>query len=83
MRLAAVVNGCDIFCLSEHGLFDEQKHLLETFSDQFVGKIVCSDDNPDFIDGKRGHEGVAIFWKSSINDFVPPLDIKVCTISFE
>ena len=27
------------------------------------------------MDGKRGHGGVAIFWKSSINDFVSPLDI--------
>ena len=43
-QLEAVVNGCDIFCLSEHGLLDEQKHLPEAFSDQFVGKVVCSDD---------------------------------------
>ena len=62
-------------CLSEHGLFDEQKHLLETLSDQFVGKVICSDDNPDFMYDKRGHGDVAIFWKSSINDFVSPLDI--------
>ena len=74
-QLEAVVNGCDIFCLSEHDLFDEQKHLLETFSDKFVRKVVCSDDNPDFMDGKREHGGVATFWKSSINDFVSPLDI--------
>ena len=54
-QLKAVVNGCDIFCLSEHGLFDEQKYLFETFSDQFVENAVCSDDNPDIMDGKRAH----------------------------
>ena len=44
-------------------------------SDQYKSKVVCSEDNPNFIAGRRGHGGVAIFWKQTLDDFVSPLDI--------
>ena len=28
------------------------------------------EDNPDFITGKRGHGGVAIFWKQTLDDLL-------------
>ena len=64
-----------MFGLSEHCLFDEQRNLLESWSDSYKGKVICSEDNPDFITGKRGHGGVAIFWKQTLDDFVSPLEI--------
>ena len=65
----------DVFGLSEHCLFDEQRNLLETLSDSYKGKVICSDDNPDFITGKRGHGSMAIFWKQTLDDFVSPFEI--------
>ena len=44
-------------------------------SDSYKGKVICSDDNPDFITGKHRHGGVAIFWKQTLDDFVCPLEI--------
>ena len=35
-----------MFGLSEHCLFDEQRNLLESLSDSYKGKVICSDDNP-------------------------------------
>ena len=49
--------------------------LLESLSDKYKSKVVCSEDNPNFIAGRRGHGGVAIFWKQTLDDFVSPLDI--------
>ena len=58
----------DVFSLSEHGLFDEQKNLLESLFDEYKSKVVCcSEDNPNFIAGRRGHGGVAIFWKQTVD----------------
>ena len=37
--------------------------------------VICSENNPDFITGKRGHGAVAIFWKQTLDDFVSPLEI--------
>ena len=37
----------DAFSLSEHSLFDEQKNLLESLSDEYKSKVVCSKDNPN------------------------------------
>ena len=50
----------DVFGLSERCLFDEQRNLLESLSDSYKSKVICSEDNPDFITGKRGHGGVAM-----------------------
>ena len=63
-----------MFGLSEHCLFDQQRNLLESLSDSYKGKVICSDENPGFITGKRGHGGVAIFWKQTLDDFVSPLE---------
>ena len=63
-----------MFGLSEHCLFDEQRNLLESLSDSYKGKVICSEDNPDFITGKRGHSGVANFLKQTLDDFVSPLE---------
>ena len=49
----------------EESIFDEQRNLLESLSDSYKGKVICSDDNPDFITGKRGHGGVAIFFETN------------------
>ena len=64
-----------MFGLSEHCLFDERRNLLESLSDSYKGKVICSEDNPDFITGKRGHGGVAIVWKQILDDCVSPLEI--------
>ena len=74
-QLKNLIRKFDVFSLSEHGLFDEQKNLLESLSDECKSKVVCSEDNPNFIAGRRGHGGVAIFWKQTLDDFVSPLDI--------
>ena len=74
-QLKNLIRKFDVFSLSEHGLFDEQKNLLESLPDEYKSKVVCSEDNPNFIAGRRGHGGVAIFWKQTLDDFVSPLDI--------
>ena len=63
-------NGSSI-CL----LHNEQKNLSESLSDEYKSEVVCSEDNPNFIAGRRGHGGVAIFWKQTLDNFVSPLDI--------
>ena len=37
--------------------------------------VVCSIDNPDFMDGRRGYSGVAICWKRRMSGFVEKIDI--------
>ena len=51
-QLKNLIRKFDVFSLSEHGLFDEQKNLLESLSDEYKRKVVCSEDNPNFITGR-------------------------------
>ena len=74
-ELSDILQNSDIICLSEHCLFEEQKTLLSEYSPDHDGIVVCSNDNPDFMDGRRGYSGVAILWKRMLSDFVEELDI--------
>ena len=68
-QLKNLVRKFHVFSLSE------QKNVLESLSDEYKSKVVCSEDNPNYIAGRRGHGGVAICWKQTLDDFVSPLDI--------
>ena len=61
--------------LSEHCMFEEQKTLPLEYSSDHDGTVVCSNDNLDFMDGRRGYGGVAILWKRMLSDFVEKLDV--------
>ena len=64
-----------ILCLSEHCLFEEQKTPFSEYSSDHDTIVVCSNDNPDFMDCRRGYGGIAIFWKRTMSNFVEKLDI--------
>ena len=60
----------DIFAVSEHCLYEEQLGILEsTINYTLKCTVVSAFDNPSILSGKPAHGGVALFWKSSINDF--------------
>ena len=76
-QLESLLPDFDFFPISEHGLYDDQLYLHqpENFLPEFNCLAVSSSDNPDFLDGHRGHGGVALFWRLKFNDFITSIQI--------
>ena len=60
-QLSDIFQNSDIIRLSKHCLFEEQKTLLLEYLSDHDDIVICSNDNPDFMDGRRGMVGLQIF----------------------
>ena len=70
----SIIDQFDILAVSEHSLFEEQLGILQTATDgTYNYHAVSTSDNPRIICGEQAHEGAALLWKYSINDFVTPI----------
>ena len=70
----SIIDQFDILAVSEHSLFEEQLGILKTATDgTYIYHAVSASDNPRIINGEKAHEGVALLWKYSINDFATPI----------
>ena len=69
--------GCDFICLSDHGLFECEKHkLLDFYSDyECLPKFSKHLKNIDF-NTKKGVGGCALLWKKSLDNCIRPLPDK-------
>ena len=60
--------------IPEHCLFDEQLDLLKSSTDYTYNCIaVSASDNPPLLSGQNAHEGVPLFWKHALDDYITPL----------
>ena len=60
--------------ISEHCVHEEQLDFFKTVTnDSYNYTAVSANDNPLLLSRKPAHEGVALFWKGSFDDFISPL----------
>ena len=62
--LRQILHSFDMFAFSEHWLFKEQLDLITEFSEAYQCHSIFSDNNPNFLSGRRGQGGVGLFWKN-------------------
>ena len=68
------MNLFSILAISEHCLHEEQLDFFKTVTgDSYNYTAVSANNNPPLLSGKPAHEGVALFWKLSFDDFISPL----------
>ena len=67
---------CDVLCLQEHWLFTYEKQIISDLFPEYRSIIRCCDHDEQTINPyhNRGHAGVAIIWKKSIDRCIEPLD---------
>jgi hypothetical protein len=67
----------DIYILQEHWLFECQLHLLQELHHNYngTGNVVDTYDPIAPYIMPRGHGGVAIMWKKTLDNFITPLTI--------
>ena len=73
--LRQILHSFDMFAFSEHWLFKEQLDLITEFSETYQCHSISSDNNPNFLSGRRGQGGVGLFWKNEYGDLITHLPI--------
>ena len=74
-----------ILGLSEHWLFNHNLHFLDSINSNYVGFGIA--DNDLLLNSNRrvGKGGVAILWRSSLSNYISPLDIdsdRICGVKY-
>ena len=74
-----------ILGLSEHWLFNHNLHFLDSINSKYVGFGIA--DNDLLLNSNRrvGKGGVAILWRSSLSNYISPLDIdsdRICGVKY-
>ena len=75
----SMISQFDILAISEHFLFEEQLGILKYATDNTYNfHAVSASDNPSIISGEKAHEGVALLWKTSFDDYITPIENIEC-----
>ena len=74
-----------ILGISEHWLFNHNLHFLDSINSNYVGFNIA--DNDLLLNSNRGvgKGGVAILWRSSLSNYISPLDIdsdRICGVKY-
>ena len=74
-----MISQFDILAISEHSLFEEQLGILKPATDTTYNfHAVSASDNPCIISGEKAHGGVALLWKTSLDDYIAPIENIEC-----
>ena len=73
--LRQILHSFDMFAFSEHWLFKEQLDVITEFSETYQCHSISSNNNPNFLSGRRGQGGVGLFWKNEYGDLITHLPI--------
>ena len=75
----SMISQFDILAISEHSLFEEQLGILKSATDNTYNfHAVSASDNPCIISGEKAHGGVALLWKTSLDDYITPIEKIEC-----
>ena len=73
------------FGISEHWLYPQNLHFLDTIHRDYTGFGVCDNDLMSISRRKVGKGVAALLWHRALNDIVTPLDIdsdRICDVQF-
>ena len=74
-----MISQFDILAISEHSLFEEQLGIFKSATDNAYNfHAVSASDNPCIIGGEKAHGGVALLWKTSLDDYITPTENIEC-----
>ena len=83
--LRQILHSFDMFAFSEHWLFKEQLDLITEFSEIYQCYSISSNNNPNFLSGRRGQGGVGLFLKNEYGDLITHLPIdsdRIVSVQF-